>query len=141
MVGATILGAMAAADLSTYPKPFVDNGAFNALIVVGAAAKTEDVLGAIDIATSLQYANAIVKAVPGATASASVTGEGAEVATANNKLVIGDALADVKDEFDETELPTLLAKGTYVNNGDELSDTFDYTQKIVLGADPNRDLL
>ena len=33
MVGATILGAMAA-DLSAYPAPFVQNGQFNALIIV-----------------------------------------------------------------------------------------------------------
>ena len=32
MVGATILGAMAAADLSSYPAPFVEDGAFNGLI-------------------------------------------------------------------------------------------------------------
>ena len=65
MVGATILGAMAAADLASYPAPFVADGGFNSLIVVGAKAMTEDVLGSIDVATSLQYANTVTTAVPG----------------------------------------------------------------------------
>ena len=34
MVGATIMGAMAA-NLSEYPAPFVQNGVFDGLIVVG----------------------------------------------------------------------------------------------------------
>ena len=49
MVGATILGAMAAADLSNYPAPFVEDGAFNALLVVGAAAKRHTIRPVVDI--------------------------------------------------------------------------------------------
>jgi hypothetical protein len=141
MVGATILGAMAAADLSTYPKPFVNAGAFNALIVVGSnGAKVEDVLGSVDIATSLQYATTVTKTLPGTT-SASVSGEGAKIETSNNKLTIGESLPSVKSKLDETELPTLLAKGTYVNDGDDQSDSFDYTQKIEFSANPRVDFV
>ena len=57
MVGATILGAMAA-DLSDYPRPlFIKNGKFDGAIVVGDKAAAEDVVGAIDIATSLQFSS------------------------------------------------------------------------------------
>src|SRR3989338_4848960 len=55
MVGATMLGAMAA-DLSSYPDLFIKDGQFNGAIVVGDKAAAEDVVGSIDIATSLQYA-------------------------------------------------------------------------------------
>src|SRR3989338_6619249 len=58
MLGATIMGAMAA-DLSMYPEPFVKNGRFNGVIVVGDQAKADDVLGSIDIATSLQYSTKV----------------------------------------------------------------------------------
>ena len=58
MVGTTLLGAMAA-SLSEYPSPFVKNGMFDALIVVGEKAAAEDVVGSIDIAQSLQYAIAV----------------------------------------------------------------------------------
>ncbi len=48
---------MGASDLATYPAPFVENGLFNAVIVVGESGQTTDVIGAVDIATSLQYAS------------------------------------------------------------------------------------
>jgi len=137
MVGATILGAMAAADLGDYPTPFVEDGAFNALIVVGANAKAEDVLGAIDIATSLQYSTTVTKPIPGTGSTVSVSGEGAKVETDSNKLTIGEALQSVKTNLDETDLPTLLAKGTYVNDGDDESTEYEYTQKVEFGPSDN----
>jgi len=53
MLGTTLLGAMAA-DLSDYPSPFVKNGVFDGLVVVGEKAAVADVIGAVDIAASLQ---------------------------------------------------------------------------------------
>ena len=50
--GATICGA---ADLSEYPQPFIKDGKLNAAIVVGELADPIDIIGAIDIAASLQY--------------------------------------------------------------------------------------
>lgn len=63
-IGATLLGAtmagasvmapvFAAADLQDYPAPFIDNGATNFLIVVGANAKSDDIAGAINVAVRL----------------------------------------------------------------------------------------
>jgi hypothetical protein len=134
MVGATILGAMAAADLNKYPTPFIENGAFNALIVVGAKAQSSDVLGSVDIATSLQYANTVTTAVPGATETKSVVGEGAKVEGVNNYLTLNRSLSAVKAQYDEKDLPTLLAKGIFVNDGDDQSTNFEYTQKLEFGT-------
>ena len=137
MVGATILGAMAAADLSNYPAPFVEDGVFNGLIVVGAKAKSEDVLGAIDIATSLQFSSTVTKVVPGAGSTVSVVGEGAKIETANNKLTIGESLVGVKTKLDESNLPVLLANGAFVADGDDSSVAYAYTQKLVFGPARN----
>src|SRR3989338_3797555 len=57
MVGATILSATAAANLNEYPSPFVKDGKFNAILVVGDNAASSDVIGSVDIATSVQQEN------------------------------------------------------------------------------------
>jgi hypothetical protein len=137
MVGATLLGAMAAADLSDYPAPFVADGAFNALLVVGAAAKTEDVLGAIDIATSLQYSTTVTKPLPGSGTTISVSGEGVKIETDSNQVTIGEALRTVKTRLDDEELPALLKKGTYVNDGDDESTEYEYSQELEFGPTDN----
>jgi len=54
LVGATLMGAMAA-DLSEWPSPFISNGAFTGVLVVGDQAAAQDVIGVTDIATSLQF--------------------------------------------------------------------------------------
>src|SRR3989344_4465811 len=51
--GATMFGAVAAADLSEYPAPFIKDGKWVGLIVVGANAAPADVIGATDIAATL----------------------------------------------------------------------------------------
>lgn len=61
MLGATVMGAMAM-DLSDYPAPFVADGAFQGKIVIGSggtgAGIASDMLGALDIAASVQGASA-----------------------------------------------------------------------------------
>lgn len=43
-----------ALDLNEFPNMFIKDGSINALVIVGKAAKAEDVLGAIDIVVMLQ---------------------------------------------------------------------------------------
>ncbi len=130
MLGATLMGAMAA-DLADYPSPlFIEDNAFNGAIVVGDDAKSEDVVGAIDIATSLQYVTA---ATADTTTSDSVTveGEAVKIQTSSDNLNIGDNLTDVKTvALDEDDLPTVLADETFAADD---GDDFDYEQKIGLG--------
>ena len=46
MLSATILGASAATmDLANYPSPFITDGKFSAVLVVGDKAAAEDVIG------------------------------------------------------------------------------------------------
>jgi len=128
MVGATMLSAMAAADLSTYPTPFVEDGVFNALIVVGEAAATQDVLGAIDIATSLQYASKTTTMVSTGTASTtSALGDAKKIEMSSNKLEMNETISGIMESVTKTDLDA-LADGTISN---EYGD-FDYTQTIYL---------
>jgi len=109
MVGATIMGA--AADLSLYPAPFVKDGILNALIVVGAEAKTSDTLGAIDIAASLQAASTSAVQVQGAAGRTSVSGDAAEFGEPSDMLEIEELIGDVKEVMTEAHLKA-LASGT-----------------------------
>ena len=77
MLGATMFGAMAA-ELSDYPSPFVKDGKFNGLLVVGTggsdpAGLAADILGVTDIAISLQ-ASSTTSAGAGAVTT-TVTGD------------------------------------------------------------------
>lgn len=107
LMGATVLGAMAA-DLSNFPEPFVKNGQFDAMIVIGQAAATADVVGAIDIATTLQY-EMREAASSGASSSTSVTLSGDNVLIAKNKdmLALGETVTSVLDELDLEDMEAL----------------------------------
>ncbi|MBD3248899.1 hypothetical protein GF336_02530 [Candidatus Woesearchaeota archaeon] len=133
MLGATLMGAMAA-DLADYPSPlFIEDNAFNGAIVVGDDAKSEDVVGAIDIATSLQYVTA---AAADGTTGDSVTVEGGEawMIDSATRLQMGTDLGTVKAIIDDDELPTILAEGKYRNG--EGTDT-DYKQKLEFNSAAN----
>ncbi|MBN2142661.1 hypothetical protein JW711_05005 [Candidatus Woesearchaeota archaeon] len=107
MLGATIMGA--AADLSAYPAPFIADGAFSGKIVVGEKAATSDVVGAIDLAASLQ-AEAVSSSlidVPGAAGKASVSGDAAEFKSSSDVLALGEAVGDVKQTFTADDLAAL----------------------------------
>jgi len=138
MVGATVLSASAAADLADYPAPFVQDGKFNGIIVVGDTANAADVLGSVDIATSLQYASRVKKTLSSsAAASVSVTGEAWRVGTSSKKLEMSESVAarsstvsenirNITTFITDDELTGLLADDTFRNaKGD-----YDYHQYI-----------
>ncbi|MBW2991282.1 hypothetical protein KY348_06290 [Candidatus Woesearchaeota archaeon] len=113
MVGATIMGAMAL-DLSDYPAPFVSGGVFDGKIVVGANAATSDVVGAIDLAASLQAEATSVSEIniPGAAGTATVTGDSAEFKTGSDIVRIGEEIGStandgVKQTFTANDLEAL----------------------------------
>ncbi len=124
MLGATMFGAMAA-DLASYPKPFVQDGKYNALIVFGDTAKTSDVIGAVDIATNLAFQMKQTVAASGATST--TVEEGAAVETSGQKLYKADNLNTTKESFTKSDLPTLLAKQTITDTD---GTSVDVTQTI-----------
>src|SRR3972149_3652918 len=91
MAGATILGAVTAADLSEYPAPFIKDGKFSGVLVIGDKAAAEDVIGVSDIAVSLQFA--ATKAVKvGAAGTVTPEGEAWKVGTSTKILEISENL-------------------------------------------------
>ena len=126
LMGATVLGAMAA-DLSNFPQPFVRNGQFNAMLVIGESAQTPDVIGAIDIATTLQYEMRTPAAVSGTASegqTVSVSGDSVRVDQSFDRLTFGKELGDVMPSLTKEDL-SVLADGTF--------DGETYTQTIELG--------
>ncbi len=119
MLGSTIAFAAAA-----YPAPFVNGGAADAALVVGANAAATDIAAATDLGASLDA---------GVTATTGMSGEGDKylLEKASTKLHLGSGFVDVVSAtVNSDKLPTLLKDGKYLDTN---NDEFSYTQKITLG--------
>jgi len=124
------LAIAAAPNLSTYPTFLGEDGQLNAIIVVGQDAKPEDVVAAADIAVGLGEVSTVEKTVTVSTAAATVTG-GVSLDTSASRIYLNDAINSVKDTLTSSDLPTVLADGTFV---DDEGDEYDYTQYILVGS-------
>ncbi len=130
-IGATMLGAVAQ-DLANYPAPFVKDGTFDAFIVVGSDAKTDDVLGAVDIGQSLQFALKKVTTVSAGAAVATID-EGVKIQKSGNKFNYEDSIAFVEDvsPLTDDDLPVALASGKFVESEGNNKNTETYTQELL----------
>ncbi len=133
-VGSTIMGAMAL-DLNEYPAPFIADGAFSGVLVVGDSAKAEDVIGVTDIATSLQYTtstgggNGVTIAVEGDAFKISKGGDSLNMWEYLSSAAGGsdDQATGPIESVTETDLNS-LAGGTITNE----KGTYNYDQYITL---------
>lgn len=128
MLGATVLGAMAV-DLNEYPSPFVADGAFNGMMVVGDDAQPADIIGVTDIAMSLQFSATVTKTVNtagSAGTSTVVEGDAWEAKTSSKLFELGEDIADQQTVLDDTDLNS-LADGTLTNS----KGSFDYEQTLT----------
>ena len=89
MMGATVMGAFAAADLTNYPAPFIKDGKFTGVLVVGDRAAAEDVIGVSDIAVSLQFA---ATKPAGSGTSVTAQGEAWKVGTSTKILEMAESV-------------------------------------------------
>lgn len=147
MMGATLSAGAFAADLAEYPSPFIKDGKFNGILVVGDSANAADVLGSVDIATKLQVASRVkksVKAEGGATVS--VSGEAWRVGTSSKKLemsesvaarssLVSESITNITTFITDDELPQLLADGTFRNSKGD----YDYHQYLYFDKVNNQD--
>lgn len=128
MLGATALGAVAAADLGEYPAPFITDGTWTGLVVVGSNANAADIVGATDIVGRLTQA--AVSPVSGGT----VTVAGGK----NKQVVIGTALNDSSNAFgaelDDSDISTLSDTEVNIDIGSDKD--YDYREIIKLDANP-----
>ncbi|MDA1197099.1 MAG: hypothetical protein O2779_03995, partial [Nanoarchaeota archaeon] len=114
MIGATLGAGAFAADLSDYPQPFVKDGKFSGLLVVGDKAAAADVVGVSDIAVSLQFA--ATKSSGASKSTASVEGDVWRVGTSSKQFemaenvdskINGENLNNITTSIDEQELAGL----------------------------------
>jgi len=128
MLGSTI-GVAAAAN---YPAPFIQGGVADVTVVVGAASPNNvDYIAATDLGQSLQTELAKQTATGSSTGAASISGEAYPLFTGSSKIYMNESLNSVRSILTDTELPTLLADGTF--EGDVSAD---YTQTIKIGSNP-----
>ena len=125
MLGATIMGAMAY-DLSNYPQPFVKDGIADAKIVIGEKADAQDVVGAIDIAASLQADATTITTfdVPGVAGEVTVSGDSFQFETSSDILEINERIGSVTETLTEDDLTAL--KSGIINTGESTSPVRQY---------------
>lgn len=142
MVGSSIAFA---ATLADYPKPFIGaDGAPNFLVVVGKTAATDDVVGAIDLATRLGGETGVSRVVGATSAGVSVSGEGKQLATSTTKIFLNNSMgkSGLRNTMTKDDLPTTLKSGSF--NDADASTTHNYQQFIYLTpsstSNPNYEL-
>ena len=93
MIGSTLLAASAdPGSLANYPLPFVKDGKFSGVLIVGDKAAAEDVIGISDIISSLQFA-ATTKVAAGPVGTPTTTGDTYKIG-GTKKLAIAEDLAN-----------------------------------------------
>jgi hypothetical protein len=130
MLGST-LGIAAAAN---YPAPFIQGGSADVAVVVTSgnhAGSTSDFLSAVDLGQDLQAELAKQTATSTTTSASSSGGDSQNIATASQAIYKGSALNTARSTLTDSELPSVLADGTAVDNS---GVEYDYTQKLTLGT-------
>src|SRR3989344_4796741 len=133
LTGAVMLSStVALAAAVNYPAPFVKSGNADVAVVVGSLPGADiDVYATVDITNNLQVTLAKQTATTGSsTTTTSVTGEAAPLFT-GTKIYVNDSLNSVKTVLTKTELPTVLATGSFSGNTDAT-----YTQTLDIGSNP-----
>lgn len=157
LVGATLAGgaAMGAAsshggssgmdngmmDLGDYPHPFVgEDGMVQSTVVVGADAKTVDVVGATNIAGQLGN-DAVEEVAAGGSGSYGFSADGGTVlSTQNDQLYYGDSISAVRDTLTDEHL-SMLAETTFRDDGGDETDVTNYlnlgNRQVTYGNQPD----
>lgn len=143
LAGVVLLGSTVGfAAAANYPAPFIAGGSSDVAVVVGASAATSDYLAAVDLGQNLQAALASQTASGTTTVSGSVSGEAYALFTSASKLWMNDTINSVKDILTETELPTVLADGSFSGVVDaDFTQTIDLNNyaRLVYGQYPTSD--
>jgi len=130
MAGASLLAPALAADLSDYPKPFVDDGVTDFLIVIGANADPADVVGAINLAVRLGGERTETKTVETGGTTGFTVSNGISLDLPGEKIYLNDSISSVKDVLTGSDL-SFLGKDSFE---DDDGTTHEYTQYIELGS-------
>jgi hypothetical protein len=117
MLGATLAGAAASPYyLSDYPTPFVEDGNFNGILVVGDDASPVDIIGVVDIATSLQHSATIKEDIKISRQTGLLAaGDSIKPEVSGDVLEINEYLGDVTETLDADDA-LALSRFTVANN-------------------------
>jgi len=138
MVGATVLGAMATADLANYPAPFVEDGIWNAVSIIGAKSSSEDNVAITDIVLGLSKVE--VGTTAATTATTSLEGDAYQITKSTDALNLYEYLSADSGSGDLQNGPigtitknelNALADGSITN----AKGTFTYNQYIIMPED------
>lgn len=126
MLGATLLGATASPyDLSEYPAPFVVDGMFNGLMVVGDDAAPADIIGVTDVAMSLQFSSTVKETVQvSGEAGVMLGGDSVKIQRSGDVLELDEWIGDVVETFDASDAEAL--KTFTVSNSKGTTDVNQY---------------
>jgi len=114
------------AAAANFPAPFVQNGVANVAIVYGTGAG----VSALDSVSAGNIQVALGAAMP-SVGTKTITGESQNLANSARKLYYADPINSAYSSIGATELPTVLADGTF----SDLSGTqYSYSQTITLGT-------
>ena len=115
-LGATAAMSVVAADLADYPKPFVQDGKFSGVLVIGDKAAAEDVIGVSDIAVSLQFA---ATTSVGVTSDETVTvaGDAIKIERSGEQLAIGEYIQNVTESLTASDSDSLASYEVSNNKG------------------------
>lgn len=117
LVGMTLMSAMALApDLTTYPDFVLEGNQFDGKIVVGSTAKPEDILGSIDIATSLQAVSTTAVSTGDSVTTTNVEGDAKKIEDSGNILELGEEIGSVIETLTDDDL-MMLEDGTVEAKG------------------------
>lgn len=127
---------IAFAAAANYPSPFVQSGSADVAVVYGSMPGAEfDLLAVSDITASLQ-AKLAAQTATGSTGSSGTSvsgGDSVKLSKPSNSLNINET-ADAafgSTTVTYTDLPVLLAKGTYTNDA---NNDYKYEQKLTIGT-------
>src|SRR3989344_197569 len=121
MLSSTIGFAAAA----SYPTPFVSSGTADGAVVYGANAAISDVTNAINVQQKL--GSLVTSGSSGSGPSS--TGEVADLYTSSSPLFLNNTLRTVRDTLAASDLPTILADGTF-----DGTSSVQYTQRLYIGS-------
>lgn len=124
MIGATLLGATAY-DLASYPSPFVKDGVFNGLMVVGDDAAPADIIGVTDIAMSLQYSSTVKETIKvSGDTGVNLGGDSVKIQRSGDVLEMNEKIGDVTETLDYSDAEAL--KSFTVSNDKGTTDVNQY---------------
>ena len=110
MLSSLASNALAAVDLANYPMPFVKDGKFSGVLVVGDKAAAEDVIGISDIIVGLQFA-ATKKVTTTSGGSTSVEGDAWKVGSSTKRLELSEDLTSGTNRETLSDITNFIQKG------------------------------